>query len=97
MGEMVRKRDDAASPADLARAGEEMRGRSDEHLVNMGEGAVATEPRTDVAAAASQTRAQPRPDRTAPGAGEPNTPLFAQNEADGLRPEWNEIRPGSGG
>src|SRR5262249_51657777 len=43
---------------------------------------------------ASPSRAQARADRVAPDAGHPNTPLFVQNEADGLRAQWNEIQAG---
>src|SRR5262245_32838830 len=88
-------KDERPTTADVARAGEDMRGRSDERIVDRSEGAVATEARTDVAAtAASQSRAPSRADRVAPGGGEPNTPLFVQNEADGLRAQWNDIQAG---
>ena len=87
-------KDERPTTADLARAGEDVRGRSDERIAGRGEGAVAVEPRTDVAAPASQRGPQPRADRVAPRAGEPNTPLFAQNDADGLRTQWNEIQAG---
>lgn len=79
--------------ADLARAGEDMRGRSDERIVDR-EGAVATEAGIDDAAPASQSRPPSRADRVAPAAGELNAPLFVQNEADGLRAQWNEIQAG---
>lgn len=84
--------DERPTTADLARAGEEMRGRSDESIVNREAGAVA-EAESKVAPA-SQNRTQPRPDRVGPSAGEPNAPLFGRNEADGLRAQWNEIQAG---
>src|SRR5262249_43302493 len=87
-------KDERPTTADLARAGEDMRGRSDERVVDRGEGAVATEGRTDVAPPASQSPAPARDDRVAPSAGEPNTPLFAQNEANKLRAQWSEIQAG---
>ena len=87
------KKDERPTTADLARAGEDMRGRSDEHLVDR-EGAVATDSRPDAAAPASQTRTPSRADRVAPDAAESNTPLFVQNEADGLRAKWNDIQAG---
>src|SRR5262249_35793005 len=87
-------KDERPTTADLARAGEDMRGRSDERIVDRGEGAVATEARTDVAAAANQSRAQSRADRVDPGAREPNAPLFVQNEAGGLRAQWSDIQAG---
>jgi hypothetical protein len=87
-------KDERPTTADLARAGENARGRSDERLVDRAEAAVATQPKPDTAAAANQ-RAQTRTDRTAPiREPEPNTPLFVQNEADGLRAQWNEIQAG---
>jgi hypothetical protein len=82
--------DERPTTADLARAGEEMRGRSEEQIVNRGAGAVAE--RGNDAAPASQSRAPSRPDRVGPSASEANTPLFVQHEADGLRTQWNEIQ-----
>src|SRR5262249_57448820 len=46
------------------------------------------------AAAATEARAPLRDDRNAPTPGPANTPLFAQNDADGLRTQWNEIQTG---
>ena len=87
-------KDERPTTADMARAGEDARGRSDERIVNRGEGAVADEPGTEVAAPAGQTWQQSRADRVAPNGGEPSAPLFARDDADRLRGQWNEIQAG---
>src|SRR5262245_28412082 len=87
------KEDERLTTADMARAGEDVRGRSDERIVSRGD-AVADEPRTAVAPLPDQLRQQPRAERAAPPSREPSTPLFAQNDADRLRGQWNEIQAG---
>lgn len=86
-------KDERLTTADVARAGEDMRGRSDERIVDR-EGAIAADAGVDIAASARQGRAQSSADRVAPAAVERNTPLFVQKEADGLRAQWNEIQAG---
>ena len=87
-------KEERPTTADLARAGEDMRGRSDGRIAGRGEGAVAVEARPDVAAPVNQRGPEPRADRVAARTREPNTPLFARNDADGLRAQWNEIQAG---
>ena len=87
------KKDEHPTTADLARAGEDMRGRGDERIVDRSEGTVATETRPDAPPPASQGSAPPRADRVS-NASEPNTPLFVQNEADKLRGQWSDIQAG---
>jgi hypothetical protein len=91
--EIIMNKDERMTTADVAPAGEDMRGRSDERIVDR-EGAVATEAGIDLAAPAKQSRTQSSVDRVGPTAVQPNTPLFVQKEADGLRAQWNEIQAG---
>ena len=85
-------KDERPTTADVARAGEDMRGRSDERIVDRGQ-AVVDDPRAEATAPQAPAHQQPR-DRVAPNANEPDTPLFVQGDADRLRTQWNEIQAG---